>query len=64
MYTIKTDPRLSLKATGDGHANDRAAIQAAIDRAQADGGGVVYLPAGTYKIVYSPADAALPCVRA
>jgi hypothetical protein len=37
-------------ATGDGTTNDRAAIQAAIDAASAAGGGVVYLPKGTYRI--------------
>ena len=37
-------------ARGDGIADDTPAIQAAIDAVIADGGGVVYLPAGTYKI--------------
>ncbi|MFI0265644.1 right-handed parallel beta-helix repeat-containing protein [Streptomyces luteogriseus] len=37
-------------AKGDDVANDRAAIQAAIDAATAAGGGVVYLPKGTYRI--------------
>lgn len=36
-------------AVGDGTANDRAAIQSAINAQQA-AGGVVYVPAGTYKI--------------
>ena len=36
-------------ARGDGKHNDTAAIQAAMDRAAAAGGGVAYLPAnGTY----------------
>lgn len=39
-----------LGAVGDGIANDSAAIQAAIDEAQARGGGTVYLPRGTYRI--------------
>ncbi|WP_461136176.1 glycosyl hydrolase family 28-related protein [Spirosoma lituiforme] len=52
VYNVKTDPRLSTKAVGNGVANDQPAIQAAIDRASADGGGVVYLPAGTYKLLY------------
>ncbi|MBC3795355.1 glycosyl hydrolase family 28-related protein, partial [Spirosoma utsteinense] len=50
VYNVKTDGRLSLKAVGDGNANDQPAIQAAIDRASADGGGIVYLPAGNYKL--------------
>ncbi|HEY9216662.1 MAG TPA: putative Ig domain-containing protein, partial [Phenylobacterium sp.] len=37
-------------ATGNGVANDRAAIQAALDAAYAAGGGTVYIPAGTYAI--------------
>ncbi|RRB04982.1 hypothetical protein EHT25_12105 [Larkinella rosea] len=53
VYNVKTDPRLSVKAVGNGQANDQAAIQQAIDRAAADGGGVVYLPAGTYKLLYT-----------
>jgi hypothetical protein len=35
---------------GDGVANDQAAIQAALAAAVAAGGGVVFLPAGTYLI--------------
>ncbi len=53
VYNIKTDTRLSQKAKGDGIANDRAAIQEAIDKANENGGGVVYLPEGTYKLLYS-----------
>lgn len=37
-------------ATGDGSTDDTVAIQAAITAANAAGGGVVYLPNGTYKI--------------
>lgn len=35
-------------ATGDGTTNDQPAIQAALDAAAALGGGIVYLPPGTY----------------
>lgn len=37
-------------ATGDGSTDDRAAIQSAISAANSAGGGVVYLPAGTYML--------------
>lgn len=36
-------------AVGGGVADDAAAIQAAIDAAEAAGGGIVYFPAGTYR---------------
>ena len=49
VYNIKTDPRLSQRNTGD----DRLLIQEAIDKAHADGGGVVYLPAGHYTLKYT-----------
>jgi hypothetical protein len=38
------------RAVGDGLANDAPAIQAAIDDAASAGGGIVYLPAGTYRL--------------
>lgn len=37
-------------ATGDGVTDDTAEIQAAIDAAEAAGGGVVYFPAGQYVV--------------
>lgn len=37
-------------ATGVGVVDDRAPIQAALDSAHAHGGGVVYIPAGTYLV--------------
>ncbi len=46
LYNVKTQ----YGAVGDGVANDRTAIQNAIDAASTAGGGVVYLPAGTYKL--------------
>ena len=53
IYNLKTDARLKLKAKGDSVTNDREAIQQAIDKASADGGGVVYLPEGKYKLQFS-----------
>ncbi len=38
-------------ARGDDMADDTAAIQAAVEHVEASGGGVVYLPAGTYRIM-------------
>ena len=37
-------------AKGDATTNDTAAVQAAINAANAEGGGVIYFPAGTYLI--------------
>jgi len=53
VYDVKNDVRLSQKAVGDGKANELAALQAAIDRASADGGGVVFLPQGIYHLSYT-----------
>ncbi|MFJ9353769.1 glycosyl hydrolase family 28-related protein [Streptomyces mirabilis] len=46
-------PSLNVKttgATGNGVADDTTAIQSAINQANTAGGGVVYFPAGTYKL--------------
>lgn len=51
QYNVKTDSRLSIKAMGNGVANDAAAIQNAIQKARDAGGGVVYFPSGTYLTV-------------
>lgn len=55
---LLTDAELGVKsvvdaaygATGNGTTNDAAAIQAAINAAEAAGGGIVYFPPGTYRI--------------
>jgi len=52
-YSIApNDPRaVTVKAKGDGLADDSAAIQAAVDTAAAQaGGGMVFLPSGRYRI--------------
>lgn len=46
VYNIKNDKRLVQQG-------DRQRIQEAIDKAHADGGGVVFLPAGNYKLEYT-----------
>ncbi len=43
-YNVVTD----YGAVGDGVADDSFAIQLAINQAQADGGGTIYFPSGTY----------------
>lgn len=53
VYDIKSDPRLSSKATGDGNTNDLPALQAAINQVGDAGGGIVYLPTGTYKLDFN-----------
>jgi hypothetical protein len=47
IYNVKDT---SYAATGDGSTDDSTAIQAAIDAAEAAGGGIIYFPAGTYRI--------------
>ena len=51
QINVRTDPRLPVRATGDGNTDDAAAVGAAIRIASASGGGTVYFPAGDYKIV-------------
>lgn len=41
-------------ATGNGSTDDTAAVQSAVDAAQAAGGGIVWFPKGTYKLVTNP----------
>lgn len=49
-YNVTSDPRLSLHAVGDGTTDNLAAINAAIQVAANANGGVVYLPAGRFRI--------------
>jgi hypothetical protein len=53
VYNVKTDSRLAAHAAGNRLSDDAAAIQQAIQTAASAGGGVVYLPAGTYKLGFS-----------
>lgn len=48
-------------ANGDGATNDTAAIQSAVDAANAAGGGTVYFPAGEY--IIAPLSALLPAIK-
>lgn len=57
FYDVTNDPFLKLHAKGDGITDDQPAIQAAIDKASVNG-GVVYFPAGTYRLA-SPSGSAL-----
>ncbi len=50
VYNLRSDPRLPLRASGNGKADDTPALQAAIDYAARMGGGTVYVPAGTYRV--------------
>lgn len=53
VYTTAPDEpsAVTVSAMGDGRADDTAAVQQAIDTAAAKGGGgIVFLPAGTYRI--------------
>jgi hypothetical protein len=53
VYAVAPDEpaAVTVKGKGDGRADDSAAIQRAIDAAAAKGGGgIVFVPAGTYRI--------------
>jgi hypothetical protein len=51
LATMPSDPSaIVAKGVGDGVADDTAAIQAAIDAAGKPGGGIVFLPAGRYRL--------------
>lgn len=48
IYLTRGKNVVDFGAKGDGISDDTAAIQAALDAVHADGGGEVYIPAGTY----------------
>lgn len=53
VYNIQNDPRLTLHAYGGGASTDASAINYAIWTANKAGGGIVYLPAGTYNLNFT-----------
>ena len=53
VYNVQSDARLSQHATGTGSPSDLSTIAAAIWTASNAGGGIVYLPAGTYDLQFS-----------
>ena len=56
VYNCKTDSRLATKCVGDGSTDDQPAIQAALNTCGTAGGGIVFLPAGTYRIQAAQAN--------
>lgn len=50
VYNVTNDVRLALHALPNDGVDDAAAIQAAINAANTAGGGVVYLPSGSYDL--------------
>lgn len=49
--TMPHDPSaVIVRGAGDGRADDTAALQQAIDAAAKDGGGIVFVPSGRYRI--------------
>ena len=50
IWNVQTDPEMTVHATGNGVTNDAPAIQAALEQVGRNGGGIVYLPPGTYNV--------------
>ena len=49
VYNIKADSRLTVHAVGDGVTNDNTALTQAVNYITIHGGGILYVPAGTYR---------------
>ncbi|MFD1143046.1 hypothetical protein ACFQ4C_18105 [Larkinella insperata] len=56
VYNLKTDSRLTTKATGDGVANERSAFLEAMADGAADGGAVLDLGEGTFNLTTSSSN--------
>lgn len=52
VYNIQSDPRLTVHSSGSGAGDDTSALNEAIYMAGQSGGGIVFLPAGTYNLHY------------
>jgi len=52
VYNIQNDSRLTYHADGSGNAGDFNAINSAVWTASQAGGGIVYLPAGSYNLYF------------
>ena len=50
VYNLRTDPRLPAHVAGDGATEDGLPLAVDLIYIQAHGGGVAYLPAGTYRV--------------
>lgn len=50
LYNLKTDPRLPARLRGDGRTDDAQALAVDLGYLGSHGGGVAYLPPGTYRV--------------
>jgi hypothetical protein len=60
VLNITNAPELAIHAVPDGVTDATPAIQAAINYLAAKGGGIVYLPAGTYRLAPKDKSVAIP----
>jgi len=63
LMVYATDARFAGGAVGDGVADDRPALQAAIDWLASEGGGTLMVPVGTYRMTFALApDGGICCL--